>query len=219
MQTLIVHSSVNALHLFWLKKIRHVDLHVLNPKTDPWPTGSFDVVIIAEEWLTSLDEKQLELLQRCKLIILGDASKLPEPLVPNLSDAIPKEAQLSVFIKALARVYKQRGGDSVQRLTQETLLIKSDGLFFQLGLDELCCLESMRDYVLFRTNDFRFVVHTTLKNVQHLLSDRPEFIKIHRSYVVNTIKICEKTHNSVMLCDQFYPVSRTNKHKLKYLLF
>lgn len=219
MQTLIVHSNVNALHVFWLKKIRHVNVHVINPTVDAWPEREFDVVIIADRWLKNLEEQQQALLEQAKIIVLGQSDNVPKALLSHVVDTLPIDVQLSGFMKGLVKVFKQRGGHSVERISNEQLLIKSDGLFFQLGLDELCCLESMRDYVLFRTNDFKFVVHTTLKNVQKLLSDRPEFIQIHRSYVVNTVKICEKTHNSVMLCDQYYPVSRTNKHKLKYLLF
>lgn len=218
MQTLVVHSNVNTTYVLWLKKIRHVNLHMINPSSDSWPNEDYDVILIEDQLLNHSHRLHSTQFSNAKIIVLGENGDVPKPLVDKVTEVLPADAPLNAFIKTLSKVYKQRGGDSVQRIAKDDLLIKSDGLFFQLELAEICCLESMRDYVLFRTEEVRFVVHTTLKSVQELLLDRPEFMQIHRSYVVNTVKICEKTHNSVLICDQYYPVSRTNKHKLKYLM-
>ncbi len=221
MNTLLAYTSDARIVVDWFHKVRGITIvkadNVLH-LSELLKHSVFELVILDEGFLKQLDDQYLVAMGKSKVVVLGEMPS--ESTVQQLSiiDNCPKPVQFQRLLKALTKVHKIRGGESVVRSSKGAILFKTDGVLIQLKLEEICCFESMRDYVLFHTQEHRFIVHTTLKNIQEIINDVPEFIQIHRSYVVNSVKICEKTATSVKVCDQSYPVSRTNRHKLKYLI-
>ncbi|MFT4777793.1 MAG: DNA-binding LytR/AlgR family response regulator [Flavobacteriales bacterium] len=221
MNTLFAYIS-DAQHVVdWFHKVRGITIvkaesvaHI----SELLQRSTFEIVVIDPLFLNQLKPEDFAIIADAKVILLGSKSAVVSHSSLKIIDQCPKPIQFHRLLKALTKVFKVRGGESIVRSDQDHLLIKTDGVIIQLSLDEICCVESMRDYILFHSKDHRFVVHSTLKNVQNLIKDTPSFIQIHRSIVVNSDKIHEKTTNSVMVCQQNYPVSRTNRHKLKYVM-
>ena len=221
MNTLLAYVSDSQDFVDWFLKVRGITIvkaesvaHI----SELLQRSTFEIVVIDPLLLNQLKPEDLAIIAKAKIILLGSKSSVVPQFSLNIIDQCPKPIQFHRLLKALTKVFKVRGGESIVRSDQEHLLIKTDGVLIQVRLDEICCVESMRDYILFHSKDHRFVVHSTLKNVKNLIKDFPNFIQIHRSIVVNSDKIHEKTTNSVMVCKHNYPVSRTNRHKLKYVM-
>lgn len=221
MNTLLAYVSDARTVVDWFHKVRGITIvkadNVLH-LSELLKHSVFELVILDEGFLKQLDDQDLVAMGNSKVIILGEMPPESNGKQLSIIDNCPKPVQFQRLLKAFTKVHKVRGGDSVVRNSKGTLLIKTDGVLIQLKLEEVCCFESMRDYVLFHTQEHRFIVHTTLKSVQEILKDVPEFIQIHRSFFVNTAMITEKAATSIKVGDHTYPVSRTNRHKLKYLV-
>lgn len=221
MNTLLAYVSDARAVVDWFHKVRGITIvkadNVLH-LSELLKHSVFELVILDEGFLRQLDDQDLDAMGKSKVVILGEMPPESNWRNLNIIDHCSKPVQFNRLLKALTKVYKIRGGESVVRSSKGTILIKTDGVLIQLKLEEICCLESMRDYVLFHTHGHRFIVHTTLKNMQKIIDDVPEFIQIHRSFIVNSVKISKKTSTSVIVGNQTYPVSRTNRHKLKYLM-
>ncbi|NND62629.1 MAG: LytTR family transcriptional regulator [Flavobacteriaceae bacterium] len=80
-------------------------------------------------------------------------------------------------------------------------------------LEELKYIKADRNYVEFHTSEKRFVDRNVLTNVLGELP--PNFIQVHRSYIVNRNFIKSSTHSFILLNGEIeIPLSRTYKSRL-----
>jgi two-component system, LytTR family, response regulator len=75
-------------------------------------------------------------------------------------------------------------------VSSELLLIKSGGRLLFLKMSELKWVEAERDYIHLHFESATHFIRDTMKNFQHRLN-QDEFIRIHRSTIVNVNKIAE----------------------------
>ena len=97
----------------------------------------------------------------------------------------------------------------------EYMLVKSDGKLVYIDLKELLFVQSLRDYVIFKMPNKRYVVHSTLKNIEQQFEDFPEFMKAHRSYIVNLNNVDDFNGNLLQLKENEVPVSRSYRNQVK----
>lgn len=127
-------------------------------------------------------------------------------------DYIIKPATLPRLLKAMERVKgKIQEKDSAQ--VKDYIFIRSDGRFVRISLDDLLYVENVGDYVMFKTNEEKYLVHGTLKTIAEKLQ-HPNFLKVHRSYIINLSKIVDIEDNSVLIDKKVIPVSRAHKNLL-----
>lgn len=127
-------------------------------------------------------------------------------------DFIQKPATLPRLLKAMERVRKRQPPQASLRV-KDYIFIRSDGRFVRINLEELLYVENVGDYVLFKTKEAQHLVHATLKNIAEKLQ-HPNFLKVHRSYIINLSKIVDIQDNSVLIEKKVIPVSRAHRQLL-----
>ena len=80
----------------------------------------------------------------------------------------------------------------------------------RLSNDDVLYIESMGDYVRFVTNDRKYVVHNTIKNLEEKMN-RQAFMKIHRSYIVNIQKVDNIRENGLFIRGTELPISKAHR--------
>lgn len=92
----------------------------------------------------------------------------------------------------------------------EDFYINIDKRLIKINFDSIELIKAKGDYIELITDSEAFTVHTTLKKI---ISKLPEsnFLKVHRSYVINTSKIVDFQDNSVLISRHVIPVSRSNR--------
>jgi len=93
------------------------------------------------------------------------------------------------------------------------LYIKANSKLIRLNDDDILYMEAKGDYVVFKTLEKGYVVHSTIRNVVEKMNPQ-KFLKVHRSYVVNLDKIKDIEDSSIQIEDKIIPVSRQNKPDL-----
>ncbi|WP_264520554.1 LytR/AlgR family response regulator transcription factor [Flavobacterium sp. N1994] len=83
----------------------------------------------------------------------------------------------------------------------------------KIDIPSITLIKANGDYVTIKTDTSSYIVHTTLKKIEVKLP-QDLFLKIHRSYVINTKKIIDIEDNSVLIGKDVIPVSRGNKAEL-----
>ncbi|MET0636858.1 MAG: LytTR family DNA-binding domain-containing protein [Chitinophagaceae bacterium] len=99
---------------------------------------------------------------------------------------------------------KEKGSQS------NDIFIRSDGKLIRLSLDEILYVECIGDYVRYVTSDKKIVSHATMKGIQEKL-DPDNFLKVHRSFIVNTRKIKDIQDNNLVINGNLIPISRAHK--------
>jgi DNA-binding LytR/AlgR family response regulator len=93
------------------------------------------------------------------------------------------------------------------------LFIKAEDKLIKLKKDDILFLESMRDYVKFVTPARNYITYSTLKNMEEKLIGA-NFLKVHRSYIVNITKIDDIRGNTIYLLGNQIPIGKGHRDEV-----
>ncbi len=107
--------------------------------------------------------------------------------------------------------------------TKETKLVAEDNTkefyvnidrrLIKIEFNSVTVVEAKGDYIHIKTDAKNYVVHSTLKKIEDKLP-KDLFLKVHRSFIINTKKIIDIEDNSVLIAKDVIPVSRANRPEL-----
>ena len=98
----------------------------------------------------------------------------------------------------------------------EVFIRKGSG-YVKVPYDQILYIENIGDYVRVKTNDGSHTIHSTLKRIGEKLSST-DFVKVHRSFIINLNKISNIADTSLKIEDKVIPISRANRPKLMSLI-
>jgi DNA-binding LytR/AlgR family response regulator len=78
------------------------------------------------------------------------------------------------------------------------IFVKSNSKLIKLKTDEIYFIEALKDYVVINTIDTRYTIHSTMKDIDYKLGNI-EFIRVHRSFIVNIDKIIAIDYPNLIL--------------------
>lgn len=124
----------------------------------------------------------------------------------DATDYLVKPYSFERFLKAVNRALEKLRENSHQTAEEGKILVKADKKLYALSYSEILLIEGQGDYIRIRTPGETLVVHDTMKN---FLSNLPEmdFMRIHKSYVVNLKQIAYIEGNQVRVGEHTLPVS------------
>ena len=93
------------------------------------------------------------------------------------------------------------------------LYVNIDRRLIKINFESIYLIEAKGDYILIKTNEKNYTVHSTLKKIEEKLPDH-SFLKVHRSYVINITRIIDIEDNSVLIERDVIPISRSNRPEL-----
>ncbi|MBT8186875.1 MAG: response regulator transcription factor [Croceitalea sp.] len=136
-------------------------------------------------------------------------------------DYLMKPINCDRFSKTLSKIRKAfeqghqdfKGAPKRTDLQNEDLFINIDRRLIKLKLGDILMIEAKGDYIVIKTTDTSYKVHSTLKKIKEKLPDSL-FMQIHRSFIINYTKIIDIQDNSVLIDRSVIPISRSNRPNL-----
>ncbi|WP_299627694.1 LytTR family DNA-binding domain-containing protein [uncultured Tenacibaculum sp.] len=140
-------------------------------------------------------------------------------------DYLVKPITLPRFVKAIEKAKKftfrtpvtdkQNNSSAAKEEKDEDqqLYINIDRRLIKIEIPSINIVEAKGDYILIKTQDKNYTVHSTLKKIEEKLPN-DLFLKVHRSYIINLKKIVDIEDNSVLIEKDVIPVSRSNRSEL-----
>ena len=136
-------------------------------------------------------------------------------------DYLVKPITLERFQKAIHKaesspVIASSGSGSsehIETTSGHDLYVNIDRRLIKIDIPSIYLVEAKGDYILIKTEDKNYTVHSTLKKIEEKLPNSI-FLKIHRSYIINVDKIIDIEDNSVLIEKDVIPVSRSNRPEL-----
>jgi DNA-binding LytR/AlgR family response regulator len=108
----------------------------------------------------------------------------------------------------------QEGVDSALSNTMNadtnTFFFRTEGRYVRLFADDILYFEYIGDYVKVCTKTSNITIYSTMKALDEKLQ-HPNFVKVHRSYIVNITKIVDIEENSLVIERKVIPISRAHK--------
>lgn len=95
---------------------------------------------------------------------------------------------------------------------QEYILVKADYKSVKIKLSQILYIEGLKDYVkIYLQHEEKPVI--TLNSLKRMSENLPEgrFLRVHKSFIVNTNKIKSVTKNRIIIHDRWIPVGESYK--------
>lgn len=135
-------------------------------------------------------------------------------------DYLLKPIELPRFEKAILKAEKLAlSGNTSKQTAKKVEEVKNDFYvnidrrLIKIDLPSIYLIQAQGDYILIKTEDKNYTVHSTLKKIEEKLPDSL-FLKVHRSYIINVKKIIDIEDNSVLIKKDVIPVSRSKRPEL-----
>lgn len=87
---------------------------------------------------------------------------------------------------------------SVGNIEDEYIFVKSDRRYFKVNLKEILFIEGLKDYVIIQLAEQRIITRMNLKTMHERLP-KSTFLRINRSYIVNTTHIDSFDNNDIFI--------------------
>ncbi|WP_045113558.1 LytR/AlgR family response regulator transcription factor [Microscilla marina] len=191
-------NAIDAINI--LKKDKSVDILFLDVEM-PEMTG---LELVAALKSTSI----------CIVLITSKMEYAVEAFEYNVTDYIIKPINYPRFLKAVARVEEQLQGQSQSGNDTElsALFVKTDYKIVKIELEEVSYIEALSDYVIIYCGDKKYVVHSTMKGIEKKLAPAKNFLRVHRSYIVNKQHIESIQDLYVEIGGKSIPIGRSYKN-------
>ncbi|MEQ6123620.1 LytTR family DNA-binding domain-containing protein [Pseudotenacibaculum sp. MALMAid0570] len=104
--------------------------------------------------------------------------------------------------------------DFAKGITDEIIEIKEGKKTHFVKLSDIYFIKGLREYVLWNTKNKNIISLQSLKEIESSLKEKG-FIRIHKSYIVNTEHIDSIQSNSVTISKEELPIGRAYKNNLQ----
>ena len=131
----------------------------------------------------------------------------------NVTDYLVKPPSFERFLKACQKAQENLIDRGKIEIKKGKLFIKADSQLIGLNINEILLVEAMADYIGIYTPEKKYVVYSTMKGIEAKLP-QADFIRVHRSFIVNTNKLTSIEDNTITIAGKLIPVGVTYKDKL-----
>jgi len=135
----------------------------------------------------------------------------------EIVDFLLKPFSFERFCKAVNKA-KERFNAKLTPSVLGKITVKADRRIFQIGIGDILFVESCGDYVAIQCSDKKLVVHGTMKSWEEKLQGL-SFLKVHRTIIVNLLKIDNIEGNLIQIGAHKLPVSEQFKEQLMERMF
>jgi DNA-binding LytR/AlgR family response regulator len=125
----------------------------------------------------------------------------------NVADFLKKPFTYQRFLEAVKKVSQIVTPTLKEAGDEDHIFIKSNGKLVRLENDDILYIESMGDYVKFAAKEKKYIALNTIKNLETKVNAQL-FMKVHRSFIVNTSKVDYVDGNTLFIKDSQIPVSK-----------
>ena len=172
--------------------------------------------VTGTEFISSLENKPMF------IFITTDGEYALEAFDLNAVDYLLKPLQFRRFLKAANKAYqlfsvnrkvKREELNEYQESDQDFIMVKSDYKSVKIQLNHILYIEGLKDYVkIYLQGEEKPII--TLNSLKKMSDSLPgnHFLRVHKSFIINTNKIKSVTKNRIIIHDKWIPVGDNYKN-------
>lgn len=140
----------------------------------------------------------------------------------NAIDYLLKPVTFARFLAAVQKARTRLGQENkpaaeIPAARKDHLFIKTDYRIRKVDLDSIFYIEALRDYIAIHLHTSRILTLESMKKMEELLP-AGQFIRIHKSYIINKDKIEFLSRGKVIINKAHLPVGNTYKERFQQLI-
>ena len=158
------------------------------------------------------------MLRQLQVIIFSSKGKYAvDSYSYDVTDYLLKPVSYKRFLQAIEKVNSRTKQYQTNMAGGDELFIKKNSTLVRLKYDEILWVEALENYVIFNTFKEKYTIHFTMKAIEQKLPSK-KFIRVHRSFIVNTSRIDVIEDNSVIVrteeATKSIPIGKSYKENL-----
>jgi DNA-binding LytR/AlgR family response regulator len=135
----------------------------------------------------------------------------------NVLDYVVKPIAIERFNlainKAIEQFKLQQYSNLISR-NEKLITLKKNGIEHNINYNDITHIEGLKQYAIIYTQTSKFYLNETLKKLEEDFKAF-DFKRVHKSFIVNTLKITKRTAISVNVNSTIIPIGRSFKDVLK----
>lgn len=135
-------------------------------------------------------------------------------------DYLVKPISFERFLKAINKLFPAAttDGAKTRESSGDFMFVRADGKWVKIAPAQIWFIEGLKDYMRIWSADGRLTVHSTMKNMEEQLAAYPQFIRVHKSYLVNRDYITETDGSSITVQGQTIAIGGTYREEVQKLI-
>ena len=129
-------------------------------------------------------------------------------------DYLLKPITFERFLKSIDRFLRVKNEVEkpvIKAVIDDFILLKSANKHHKIYIDDIFFIESLKDYIKVHIKNGKHIVAKyKIKDIEEELKDR-QFLRVHRSYIINTLKISAFTINDIEVNSVEIPIGVSYK--------
>ncbi len=135
-------------------------------------------------------------------------------------DYLLKPITFSRFVKAVDKFLNLKKGNrssladtpSIIGDTKESIYVNVNKKFVKVKFDEILYIESVKDYIHIHTISGKVITKEKISEFEGMLPS--DFMRVHRSFIVNTIRVSAFTAQDIEIEDKEVPIGKSYKESV-----
>jgi len=175
--------------------------------SENWNRPEEEITALMDLFINAL-EKDIEII-----LITSEEKYAVEAFEKKVTDYLVKPIEYARFLQA---THEAEHNIEVKRAaTQERkeFYVRTDAKIVRIPFQKILFVEALADYVIIQTEAKKHIVHFTMKGIVSRLPE-DDFVRTHRSYIVNLDKIEALEDNSILIGEKYIPIGASYKDAL-----
>ena len=147
------------------------------------------------------------------ILITSEQKYAVEAFEKKVTDYLVKPIEYSRFIQAAEKALKNVEIKRAAAGQRKEFYVRADAKIVRIAYEKILFVEALADYVIIQTEAKKHIVHFTMKGIANRLPEE-EFVRTHRSYIVNLDKIEALEDNSILIGEKYIPIGASYKEAL-----
>lgn len=136
----------------------------------------------------------------------------------SVFDYLVKPITYPRFLKTINKLQEDRGSKSTDNNTElsedeqnnhEFLFVRSNHKIIKIDPKTIAYIKALSDYIVIHTDNHNYTVHSTMKGIYAKLEPFKNFVRVHRSYIINVEHIETIQDVQVVVKKQAIPIGRS----------
>lgn len=121
-----------------------------------------------------------------------------------------KELKLAIELAFLNHNQVELTAKKTPKTLQASVFVKNGDLYQRIELNSINFIEAAGSYSTVFTDKGEYILSSNLQNFENKI-EHPNFVRIHRSFIVNITKIEGFDNNSILINGKHLPISKSHK--------